>query len=274
MMTRYFRVPEGFPNYAYLSQVQQALAIKTGVEYWRTLRPVCMGALYWQLNDNWPVCSWSSIDHGGKWKLLNHAARRFYAPLMAVAFRKDPEQVELWVVNDHLEARNVEVSFEVRSFDGKVLNAEKLKKRIAAESSVKIKQAAVSSLADDRGAAFVFIRMKSEDGVYENVLFLDHPKRCALGDADISFKVGEDKEGLFVTLESDKPAFYVSVETMGADGEFDDNMIALMPGSQRKLRFIPRQLPQSVFPGHKKQSLVKAALEKTITIRHLRGTYS
>ena len=68
-----------------VSECEQGLAIKTAVDYWRSLKPHCMGALYWQLNDTWPVCSWSSLDHGGNWKLLHHMAARFYAPVTVVA---------------------------------------------------------------------------------------------------------------------------------------------------------------------------------------------
>jgi beta-galactosidase/beta-glucuronidase len=49
-------------------QVQQGLAIKTAVDPLAQLKPHCMGTLYWQLNDTWPVCSWSSLDYGGGWK--------------------------------------------------------------------------------------------------------------------------------------------------------------------------------------------------------------
>ena len=84
-MFRYFRFPKDFPNFVWLTQVQQGLAIKTAVDYWRSLKPHCMGALYWQLNDTWPVASWSSLDYGGGWKLLHHMAQRFFQPVNVVA---------------------------------------------------------------------------------------------------------------------------------------------------------------------------------------------
>ena len=87
MFGRYFRMPRGFDEALYLSQVQQAEAIRTGVDFWRSLRPHCMGTIFWQLNDDWPVASWASLEYGGRWKALHHAARRFYAPLAASAFR-------------------------------------------------------------------------------------------------------------------------------------------------------------------------------------------
>ncbi len=64
----------------FLSQVQQGLAIKTAIEYWRSTKPRCMGTLYWQINDTYPVASWSSLDYGGQWKLLHYMAKRFFTP--------------------------------------------------------------------------------------------------------------------------------------------------------------------------------------------------
>lgn len=85
MFSKYFRMPSSFGGFLYLSQVQQAVAMKTGIEYWRTLRPICMGTLFWQLNDDWPVASWSSIEYGGRWKQMQYHARHFYAPVMTMA---------------------------------------------------------------------------------------------------------------------------------------------------------------------------------------------
>lgn len=76
-----FLYPTSFPVLLYASQVLQAEAIKTGVEYWRSHRGMCMGAIYWQLNDIWPVASWSSIDYYGMWKALHYYARRFFEPV-------------------------------------------------------------------------------------------------------------------------------------------------------------------------------------------------
>lgn len=74
--------PKDFNSLVYASQLMQADAIRYGVEHWRRHRGRCMGAIYWQLNDCWPVISWSSIDYHFRWKALHYAARRFFAPLM------------------------------------------------------------------------------------------------------------------------------------------------------------------------------------------------
>jgi len=118
MFTRYFRFPVGEEAVIYLSQLQQALAIKTAVEFWRTLKPYCRGTLYWQFNDNWPVASWSGIDYYGEWKQLQYHAKRFYAPLLVTAFRMPDGVPELHVVSDLNTAFDGEVRATFIDFNG------------------------------------------------------------------------------------------------------------------------------------------------------------
>ncbi len=118
-MFRYFRFPEGFANFVYLSQVQQALAIKTAVDYWRSLKPHCMGTLYWQLNDTWPVASWSSLDYGGGWKVLHYAARRFFQPVNVAAIPSpDGSEIRFSLVNDTLEDVTVSLTLSLLTLSG------------------------------------------------------------------------------------------------------------------------------------------------------------
>ncbi len=84
-VSRLYRFPKSQDALIYLSQLNQAHCMQTGVEHYRRISPICMGALYWQLNDCWPVASWSSIEHTGRWKALQHIARRFFAPALVSA---------------------------------------------------------------------------------------------------------------------------------------------------------------------------------------------
>ena len=77
-----FLYPGTFDNLLYASQLMQMEAIRYGVEHWRRNRGRCMGAIYWQLNDCWPVTSWASIDYFGRWKALHYASKRFFAPVL------------------------------------------------------------------------------------------------------------------------------------------------------------------------------------------------
>jgi len=81
-LSQTFLYPTDFETLLYASQLLQAEAIRYGVEHWRRNRGRCMGAIYWQINDIWPVASWSSIDYFGRWKALHYYAKRFFAPVM------------------------------------------------------------------------------------------------------------------------------------------------------------------------------------------------
>jgi beta-mannosidase len=92
-ISRLYRYPSGYASVAYLSQLNQAYCMKIGVEHFRRSMPRTMGALYWQLNDCWPVASWSSLEYGGHWKALHYEAKRFYAPALVSAHVPGDETV-------------------------------------------------------------------------------------------------------------------------------------------------------------------------------------
>ncbi|MCQ5387040.1 glycoside hydrolase family 2 protein [Hungatella hathewayi] len=81
-MSQMYLYPESLELLVYVSQLLQAEAIRYGVEHFRRNRGRCMGCVYWQLNDCWPVASWSSIDYYGRWKALHYFAKRFFAPVL------------------------------------------------------------------------------------------------------------------------------------------------------------------------------------------------
>ena len=105
MLKIIIQVNDDFDSIAGLSQIMQAEAIRFAVETHRRNMPYCMGTLYWQFNDCWPVISWSSIDYGGNWKALHYAARKFFSPLL-VSMRDLDNKIEIHVTNDqHHEDR-------------------------------------------------------------------------------------------------------------------------------------------------------------------------
>ena len=254
MFSRYFRLPEGFANFVYLSQVQQALAIKTAVEHWRHLRPTCLGTLYWQLNDNWPVCSWASLDYGGKWKLLHYAAKKFYAPVLVSAFQRKEGQLEVWVTNDQRTPVRGTVVAEVRNFSGKLIRRYRLPARVAAGSAKLIKKWNVADLSADPANAFLQVTFNGAT----NTHFFTEYKRCELAQPRVRIQVGK---GYRVTLRTDKPAFFISLNANGIPGEFTDNCLTLLPGQAQTLTFTP------------KHPVTLAAFRKSLTLHHLRGTY-
>ena len=121
-MAQQFRLPQDFPSFVYLSQVLHAEAMRVGVEHWRRLRDRCSGALYWQLNDCWPVSSWAGIDYYGRWKALQYATRRFYAPILLTA-EVEGDGVSLAVTNDTALPWLGEVRWSLEQLDGEILAA-------------------------------------------------------------------------------------------------------------------------------------------------------
>ena len=98
-----YRYPENFSDFVYASQLLQADGIRYGVEHYRRNRGRCMGAIYWQLNDCWPVISWSSIDYYGRWKALHYYAKRFFAPVMLSCEEQSWMTVEADMNRQHFE---------------------------------------------------------------------------------------------------------------------------------------------------------------------------
>ena len=119
-LLRDYAEPKDFASFLYVSQVLQAEGIKIGAEHLRRSRPETMGTIFWQLNDCWPVASWSSIDYYGRWKALQYYARRFYAPILVSPHVEDGA-LKVYIVSDKTKAEPATLRVRLMDFDGKVL---------------------------------------------------------------------------------------------------------------------------------------------------------
>lgn len=266
-MTRYFRFPEGFPNFVYLSQVQQGLAIRMAIEHFRRSRPICMGALYWQLNDMWPVASWASLEYGGKWKALHYMAKRFYAPVLISSLKAEDGAIEIWADNDAATTVDAKVRVRVVDFTGKVLKTVQFPATVKGSTSAKLRSFKPAELLGAKKPEEVFIVMElTAPGVTaRNELFLTEYKKCELAKAKIAMTVTAEKSGDFtIKLKSDRPAFFVTLDAGKIPGVFSDNVLTLLAGETRTVRFKAK--------GSKQIST--ADFRKTLDVYHLRGTYA
>ena len=264
MFTRYFRLPATFEDFIYLSQVQQAVAIKTGVEFWRTLKPLCMGTIYWQLNDNWPVASWASLDFFGSWKQLHYHAKRFYAPVMAAAIRKTPETVEVRMSSDLGGAVRGELTLEVRGIEGEVRSSRKIKVDLAAYSAGVLETIPVSELSSAPDQEFLYLELQGEcEGrsvCFTNECFLAKYKEYQMSEPGIRSRLYRDEQGVMhLALTAEKAAFYVLAEFRGIQAVFSDNSFTLLPDKPRDLTF------------RTDSDIPLETLEKALVIRHLQG---
>lgn len=264
MFAAYFRIPEGFENFVYLSQAQQALAIKTAVEYWRHLRPVCMGTIYWQLNDNWPVASWSSIDYFGRWKQLHYHAKRFFAPVIISSFQNKSGEVEIWVTNDTTAQAECAITLSVLDFAGSELKKLELKAKVKPGSAAKIAAYPAGKLIAAPDAGFMYLRLEAQAGgllhSHRNEHFFTQYKRCELAEAKVSAKTRLNGGAMEITLSTDKPVFFLTLEMKDADGVFSDNSFTLIPGEPKTVVFTP-------VSGQRK------ATAAMLEMKHLRQSY-
>lgn len=241
--SRYFRFPSDFEQMLYLSQVQQAMAMKMAIEYWRTTMPHCMGTLYWQLNDNWPVASWSSIDYTGKWKLLHYAAKRFYAPALPIAYQKEDGKVEVYVVHDGPKPiMDAKLSVKFCTFDGQKLGKQEYRLDVKEKSSTHLCTIDLHRKPKlDKTKAFLYLKLKSDDLYMENCLLLSESKKCALTDPGIETVVSKASGGFSITVSCKNPAFEVALDAGEIKGVFSDNLFAIRPTAQKVVFFKTQQ---------------------------------
>ena len=215
--------PKDFASFVYLSQVQQAEAIKTAAEHLRRSRPRTMGSLFWQLNDCWPAPSKSSLDYYGRWKALHYAARRFYADLLISPHRHDGV-IDVYVVSDKLDPVAASVRTRLLTFDGKALSDTTQGLTVPAAASTLIATLGEKRLlgsADPRASVAVFDLLVGGKVVSENLVYFDAVRNQRLPPARIELTVEAGK----VTLVSPTLARSVYVSAAASDNYFD-----LLPG--------------------------------------------
>lgn len=290
-MLRYYRMPKGFRETLYLSQVQQAAAIKAAVEYWRSNRPRCMGALYWQLNDVWPCASWSSLEYDGSWKLLHYEARRFFDPVLLALFEKDGVAYA-YGVNDGPEPVPASLAITLRSLSGEPLaELGPGPVELAPESATWLWSLPAGELGRARDGAYLDARLSlgapasdartdsartdsarvsgatgAQPEARRATLFLAPPKALRLVDPRLSAEpCREHGSGLpAIRIRAEGPAFYVTPWSPGLAGRWSDSGFYLGPGEDRTLSFDPA-------PGAEAPS--PEALLGATAVLDLRGSY-
>jgi beta-mannosidase len=224
-----FRMPKDFESLVYLSQVLQAEGIRYGVEHWRRNTDRVSGTLYWQLNDCWPVASWSSLDYFGRWKALHYAARRFYAPLMLSIEDKPPRQ-SIFISSDLREKWQGSVRWTLATLDGKTLTSGEKKIEAKPFGVTPVESLDFSEhLNDDSIRQLVFMAelCQGEKCLSRQTSFFVPTKHLSLSNPKVSAKVTL-KEGLLtIQMSSKSLARLLECSLTGVDMIFSDNYFDL-----------------------------------------------
>jgi beta-mannosidase len=232
-----FRLPKDFESLVYLSMVLQAEGIRYGVEHWRRHMDRVAGTLYWQLNDCWPVASWSSLDYFGRWKALHYAARRFYAPVM-LSIEDNPPEQSLHVTSDLIEPWEGQIRWSLETLQGDVLASGEEQVKAAPLSSTHVRTLNFADrVCDDNPSAgsgqaqrdVVFVAELWQDGQRQALQMAGFvpTKHLSLSDPTIVATVRSEGDRLAVDLQSGPAARLVELSLEGADVVFSDNYFDL-----------------------------------------------
>ena len=235
-----FRYPKDFKSLLYVTQVLQGMAIKSGVDHWRRNRGRCMGTLYWQLNDNWPVASWAGIDYYGRWKALHYMAARFYAPV-AVSIQKTEDSVSVFLANETFEEKQCSVVLRVRDLGFRVRAVRTKEARAGALGACELLRCSMDDMpfgrtdgdpadcmAGDSCSLFLEAEVTLSDGTVltDADTFVPY-KHMELTKPHFATAVKEMGDCFEITVQSDVFAPFVEMDFADADVIFSDNFFTV-----------------------------------------------
>ena len=230
-----FQYPIDFESLLYVSQILQGMAIKSGVQHMRRHRGRCMGSLYWQMNDNWPVASWSSIDYYGRWKPLHYMAREFYKPTAGSLVRtvKDGQETNAftaYVVNDAREDVSFKVKQTLYDMNGKELVHFEDSGRAFFGKVVTLKEHDYDRYVKHNGEQNVYLEAEftyGDGSVQTEVATFVPYKHMNLKAPLVTFSVTELDDMYEITLTSNVFTPFVYLDLYEKDGIFEKNVFSL-----------------------------------------------
>lgn len=232
-MERDYKVPTNFEDFIYVSQLLQAEGMKTAIEAHRKAKPYCMGTLYWQLNDCWPVTSWSSVDYLGNWKAFHYQAKHSFENVL-VAVADEENQYKVYVISDELTSKKGELQLELIDFEGKILW------RSTSEIQVEENTSKVYYAINKRDfekfnskQSVLSVKFVGDDSDVKSALFyFEKPKDLELKQPKIMVKRLDDN-----TLEISTDVLAKNVFLSSDKTHFSDNYFDLLPGEKKKIHF-------------------------------------
>ena len=235
--------PTDFETTLYASQLLQADAIRYGVEHFRRIRGVCMGAVYWQLNDCWPVASWASIDYTGRWKALHYYAKRFFAPVLLSCceegmLSQDPnvnaepydmeKSIRLSVSNETMEDKACVVKWALRDKTGQVRREETITLKVSALTSVWLDKVELpeADIFEDYVSYDLYLNDRRVSG---GTVIFSLPKYFHYVDPQLSCRV----EGDEIVVSANSYAKSVEIQNESEDLLLSDNYFDMNAGETR-----------------------------------------
>jgi beta-mannosidase len=249
----------GLEAFRYLSQVNQALALRAGFEHWRRLKPHNQGALVWQLNDCWPVISWSLLDSADEPKLAYHAVRRALDDVLLSAVEADPRrmtdkvgrlplrgaqedgQAQAWLTLDGPRGLKGRLTVERWGMRGREAVLARLPVSVGAQASRCVwRHGRRDSGVLDPSTQYLAFHLVSDRGPRRSLLFFEPPKRLELPLSSVTLGARPQGDGVELAVQARHLALALEIQAP-VPGRFSDNGFDLLPGETRRLSFIPQR---------------------------------
>jgi len=233
--------------------------MKMGCEALRRNYPNSTGALYWQLNDNWPVISWSSIDYFGRWKALHYMSKRFFSPVLVSGVAKEGK-VMVYGSNDLLEDKTCNLEWELLRFDGTKVKSGKREVRLTANHSSLLETLDLSEFVNEdpelstyrkesyRNRPEVLLSLRLVHGeilLSSNIVTFVAPKYWPLKDPEIKHTMAIENGRQKITLTAKSFAAWVEIGVKDSYAQFSDNYFHLMPGETKTIHVISSEVPDN-----------------------------
>lgn len=251
-MARDFPVPKNGEDYVYMSQLLQAYGMIKGIHAHRRAKPYNMGTLYWQLNDLWPVVSWSSIDYLGNWKALHYKVKKSFENVLISAEERN-DSLNIFVINDTFDRISDTLSIELMDFDGNEIFQKKIPAASPENRSEILFSLSSKNLKFDKAASV----LKVNFGESEYLHYFARPKDLKLGKDEIELEcqVERSRDLLMSSEETDfdnsrtdhKTIFSITLSSkshqknvyLSADskGKWSDNYFDLLPNQSKTIYF-------------------------------------
>lgn len=243
-------------DYIYMSQLVQAKGIGLGIEAQRKAKPRCMGSLYWQLNDCWPVVSWSSTDFYGNAKALQYKAKQLFDYVMISVIMQN-DSVDISIVSDRLQTVNGKFSINAITPEGNYRSVLEQEISIIANGVLNVKKNSRDKIFRDidLSTTLVEARFEALDGTaYFWKGFLVKIGDIKIPSSDIDLQFTRVPNGYSIKLSTNSLAPYVQLYLTDTHAKFDRNFIHLVPGKTETI-FCKTQLSEIDF---KKQLRIKS----------------
>ncbi|MFA8298745.1 MAG: glycoside hydrolase family 2 protein [Hyphomicrobiales bacterium] len=248
-MKRYFSVPKDIFNYIYSSQCTQAYGINTALSAHRRSAPYCMGSFYWQLNDCWPVISWSSIDYFGRWKPLQYVVKEIYKPL-TIALEKGEDHIKFYGISDSLKEKEVQYSIELKKMDGTIIKEYRGDITLIPNSSTLLLNKKNANFLDGYSINDIYVVSRlyaHKEKIFEKIFILNKPNKLNIKNPNLSVNVIPSPEGAVIYLNTKTFTPFVWMENYNSiEGKFEENFFHLEAGKEKKIIWRSQDYPSDL----------------------------